>query len=281
MASDTLTPTIVTGLPAGIKARPRADFIPTEFDQAITTKGYRMFWSRAGICPCTNNDQTEQPDPTCGLCKGDAYYYFLPDEAIAAGSSIDSEGNAVLLNAAGTAVQIYVLMTSLTQDVQVFEKFGEWVFGMARATTQPANKLGYRDRLTAIDSEMTWAQIIEYDGSAIIPVTGERNKAGLRYPFVCVHQLRSLAQVFRVGSDFVVNAAGEIRWLASPPPVAAGERLSVHGVIHPTWIVMDHMHTFRDTQIEGGSTALKDQKFRKLPIQTVVKLDFLANPGDP
>lgn len=274
-----LTPTIITGLPTATKARPRADFRPSEFDQAITTKGYRMYWSRAGICPCVNNDQTEQPDPTCQLCKGDAYYYFMPDEAIAAGATKDSEGNAVVLNAAGTAVQIYVLMTSMTQDVQVFEKFGEWVFGASRATTQPQNKLGYRDRLTSVDSEMTWAQIIEYDGSEIIPITGERKKSGLRYPFLHVHQLRSLASVFRFGTDFVLTASGEIKWLITPP--ASGTRLSLHGVIHPTWIVMDHMHTFRDTQLEGGSSALADQKFRKMPVQAVVKLDFLANPGDP
>jgi len=274
-----LTPEIIVGMPAAIKARPRADFRPTEFDQAVTTKGYRMFWSRAGICPCTNNDQTEQPDPNCQLCKGDAYYYFMPDEAIAAGAAKDSAGNVVTINDAGTAVQIYVLMTSMTQDVQVFEKFGEWVFGLSRATTQPQNKLGYRDRLTAIESEMTWAQIIEYDGSAIIPVTGERKKSGLRYPFVSVHQLRSLSTTFRLGSDYVLTTAGEIQWLVTPP--ASGTRLSLHGVIHPTWIVMDHMHTFRDTQLEGTSTALADQKFRKLPVQAVVKLDFLANPGDP
>lgn len=271
-----LTPTIITGMPQGTKDRPRSDFQPTEFDQAITTKGYRMYWSRASICPCTNNDQTEQPDPTCQLCKGDAFYYFLPDEALAAGGRTDSEGNTAELNEAGDAVLIYVLMTSMTQDVQVFEKFGEWVMGMSRVTTQPQNKLGYRDRLIAVDSVMTWAQIIEYDGSSVIPVTGERKKSGLRYPFVAVNQLRSLAKVFRQGVDFQLTSDGEIEWLGSAAP-ASGTRLSLHGTIHPVWIVMDHVNAYRDTHVAGAG-GLSNQQFRRMPVHAVAKLDFLINP---
>jgi len=272
-----LTPTIITGMPQNVKPVPRADFIPNEFDQAITTKGYKMFWSRGGLCPCVANAQTEQPDPTCQLCDGDAYYYFQPDPAVIQGATVDAQGNEIITNTAGDGVQIYVLMTAMTQDVQVFEKFGEWVFGSARVTTQAANKLGYRDRLVAVESLMTWAQIIEYDGSTIIPITGERKKSGLRYPFVAVHQLRSLATVFREGQDFELTSTGTIQWLGSAAPTS-GTRLALHGTIHPVWIVMDHIHTYRDTFLEGGTTSLSTQTFNQLPVQGVAKLDFLVNP---
>lgn len=277
MAGSELVPEIITGLPEATKPSPRADFRPTEFDLAITTKGYKMYWSRAGLCPCVNNEQTEQPDPTCTLCKGDAYYYFLPDEAIAAGAAVDSQGNIVELNTAGDAVVIYALMTSMTQDVQVFEKFGEWVMGMSKVTVQPGNKLGYRDRLIAVDSQMTWAQIIEYDGSATIPVVGERSKKGLRYPFVCVNHLRSLAKTYRIGSDFTLTTAGEIQWAVGAAP-ASGTRLSLHGSIHPVWIVMDHVNAYRDTQLQAGSSGISSQEFQALPVHAVAKLDFLINP---
>jgi len=270
-----LTPRIISGLPAETKARPRADFKPTEFDKALVTKGYRMYWSRAGLCPCTNNDQTEQPDPTCRLCGGDAYYYFLPDEAVARGATKDSQGNPIELNEAGDGVLIYVLMTSLTQDVQVFEKFGEWVFGMSRATVQYQNKLGYRDRLVSVDSEMAWAQIIEYDGSAEIVVTGERSKTGLRYPFVRVHQFRSLTDIYRQGVDFQLTTDGTLKWLGTAPD--SGTRLTLHGTIHPPWIIMDHVNTYRDTWLEGSSIGIADQRHEKLPIQAVCKLEFLVN----
>lgn len=271
-----LTPKIITGLPQGTKARPRSDFKPTEFDKAVTTKGYRMYWSRAGLCPCLNNDQTEQPDPTCSLCQGDAYYYFLPDEALLAGATEDSEGNAITLNDAGDGVLIYVLMTSMTQDVQVFEKFGEWVMGMSKVSTQHQNKLGYRDRLVAVDSEMTWAQIVEYDGASTIPVVGERSKKGLRYPYRQVYQFRSLDQVYRAAVDFNLTTSGTIEWIGSAAP-ASGTRLSIHGTINPVWIVMDHVNAYRDTHLEGGG-GIAAQKFQRLPVHAVAKLDFLINP---
>lgn len=273
---DDLTPTIINGMPAGVKPRPRVDFIPTEFDQAITTKGYRMWWSRAGICPCTNNTQTEQPEIICPLCKGDNYYYFPPDAAIANGATEDSEGNAVTMSPDGSAIGIYVLMTSMTQDTQIFEKFGEWVFGMAKVTTQHPNKLGYRDRLTALDSEMTWAQVIEYDGSEIITVKGERGKSGLRYPIVCLHQLRSISTIYRLGQDFVLTTKGELQWMTGRAPTS-GTRLSLHCTVHPVWVVVEHVNSYRDTQLDTDGT-IKNQKHTKLPIHSVVKLDFLINP---
>jgi hypothetical protein len=271
-----LKPKIRTGMPAKHKPNPRGDFRPYEFEISLLTMGYRMWWSRAGICPCENNNQTEQPDPTCQLCKGSGYYYFLPDPAVAAGARVDSSGNEILVNTNGDAVQIIALMTSLTQDVQVFEKFGEWVFGTSRCTVQSQNKLGYRDRLTSVESHMTWAQIIEYKGGVTIPITGSAKKSGLRYPFVEVHQFRSVAALYREGSDFILTPQGEITWLITPPD--AGTRLTIHGVVHPSWIVMDHVNTYRDTNLTGKTVLPRDQVHVALPVQAVVKLDFLVDP---
>lgn len=274
-----LTPSIRTGMPAGSKPRPRSDFRPEDFDQSILTKGYRMFWSRGAICPCRNNDQTEQPDPTCALCGGDAYFYFLPDPALPSATE-DADGNPIVLNKAGDAVQIHVLMTQLTQDVQIFEKFGEWVFGLARASTMAQNRLGYRDRLVAVDSEMVWAQLIEADGTNAIAITGDRKggkaiSAGLRYGFLSIHLLRSKATVFREDTNFALSKTGSILWITPPP--AKGTLLTIHGTVHPQWIVMDHVHTLRDTFVEGTDGSVEAQKFRNLPVQAVVKLDFLVN----
>jgi len=273
-----LAPTITTGLPPAIKARPRSDFKPSEFDIAIQTKGYDLWWSRYAPCPCLNNDQTEQPSILCKLCKGDGFYAFLPDPAVAAGKTVDQYGNPIEVHPNGKAVKVRGIMTSLTQDVQVFEKFGEWVFGTARLTTQAGNRLGYRDRVTAVESEMVWSERIEYDGGNTIRVTGERNRKGLRYPCVRVHDLRSVETAYRQGLDFVRTPEGEIMWLdsASARP-AANTRLTIHGTVHPTWVVMDHVNTYRDTKLEGGTGSVNKQKFETLPTQAVVKLDFLVN----
>ena len=276
-----LTPKIVTGLPPDVKGRPRADFRLQEFTRLFPTKGYRMWWSRAGICPCRNNDQTEQPDPNCTLCHGRSYYYFQPDAAVyaaAEGTAKDVYGNPAETNEAGDAVMIQAIMSGFTKNVEVFEKFGEWVFGAARCTVMPENKLGYRDRLICVDSIMSWAQIIEFDGSATIPVVGGVSKRGTRYPVVDVNQFRSLAEVYRLNEDYEVNSNGEIHWLRTTLP-AEGTRLTLHYQIHPVWIVLDHLNTYRDTlvQMKAVSDDPKDQ-FRSLPIQAAVKLDFLVEP---
>lgn len=268
-----LIPEIITGITRGTKARPRSDFKPTEFDQAITTKGYRMWWSRAGMCPCRNNLETDQPDPTCSLCGGDGYFYFLPDEAVRAGARKDAEGNVIEVNDAEDAVQIYVLMTSLTQDTQIFERHGDWVFGTAKATTQPGNHLGYRDRLVAVESEMVWSQVIDFAGGTTIPVKGNRSIAGLRYPMTKINHLRSLVTEYRAGRDFALASDGSITWTTTPP--ASGTRLSVHGLFHPHWQVVEHVNAYRDTQLAGGSPSLTDQRFQKLPIHAMIKFDFL------
>lgn len=271
-----LVPEIITGLPAATKARPRADFRPSEFDQAITTKGYRMYWSRAGICPCENNPQTEQPDIICPLCHGDSFYHFLPDAALVNGGT-DAFGNEIKINDAGDGVMIYVLMTSMVQDPQIFEKFGEWVFGTAKVTTQHQNKLGYKDRLIGLDSELTYAQIVEYNGEAEIQVTGRINKEGFRYPFIGINQFRSISQVYRPGSDYLLTPQGTIEWQTGKAP-EAGTRLSVHGTVRPVWIVMDQLNAYRDTQLEGSSPDVASQQHQRLPVHAMAKLDFLVNP---
>lgn len=271
-----LQPKIVSGLPPNVKARPRADFIPSEYDILLQTKGYRLWWSRAGICPCLNNDQTEQPDPNCTLCKGASYYYFLPDQAILQGSTVDLYGNDVSVNDDNNAVMIKGIMSGVTQDLQIYERFGEWVFGTLRITVNAENKLGYHDRLTSVDSVMSWSQVIEYEGGSEIEVVGANSKAGTRYPVVSVNQFRSLTTLYREGVDFLISADNTIQWIGTPP--ASGTRLSLHYHIHPVWIVMDLLHTYRDTLVSTkvASTDEADQ-FQKMPVQAIAKLDFLIN----
>jgi hypothetical protein len=272
----TLVPRITTGLPPGVKARPRSDFIPEEFDQLIYTKGYRLWWSRAALCPCRNNEQTDQADPTCRLCYGDGVLYFLPDAAIRAGSTVDAWNNEVEVNDAGDAVLIQGYLQSLTKDPQIFERFGEWVFGTARLTVQPENRISFRDRLIMADSAMPWAQHIEYDGSAEITITGGDYKTGLRYPFISVNYFRSKETLFREGSDFELTDDGTIKWLGSSAP-SADTILTIHGDVHPRWICMDHTHVLRDTLVEKGAPGpTRADQYKRLPIQAVVKLDFLV-----
>lgn len=269
-----MKPTIITGLPAGVKeAGQRVDFKPSKFDLAITTKGYRMWWSRASVCPCRHTEDTDQPDPNCTLCKGDGRFHFLPEVGLETNAT-DIYGNPIEINETGDALLISVLATGATKDPQIFERFGDWVFGMFRVTVQPENRIGYGDRLIAADSTMVWSQTVLADGSATITLRRGRSEYGLRFRAIAVTLLRSLTTVYRVDQDYRLTPDGEIQWLITPPVLDT--RLSVHYQFAPTFEVLDHVHAFRDTLVAQKTLSeSKAAQYRRLPIQAMAKLDFL------
>ena len=105
-------------------------------------------------------------------------------------------------------------------------------------------------------------------------LTTEMTVRAVRYPFVEVNYFRSLETIFREGTDFELTDDGTIRWLGSAAP-AVDTRLTVHGAVRPVWICMDHMHTYRDTLVEKDRGPTRAEQFTRLPLQMVVKLDFL------
>ena len=267
-----LKPQIMTGLPAGTKATGggRVDFKVDRFDNFIAVKGLRYFWSRATLCPCKANDQTEQVDPSCALCGGYGWLSFLPDRSIDA--EADAHGNPVELNDAKTGVSIRAVISGITKDPQDYERFGRWIFGSAKCTVQSHNRIGHRDRLVSRDATLSFSQLVEADGGAEIGVTGIKGRHGLYTPIAHVNMMRSVSREFTEGEDFSVSDAGTIAWSGDPP--ASGVQLTIHAEFFPVWVVMDHPYAARDTYVQhkaGGDA------FRHMPLHATVKLDFLAN----
>lgn len=275
----TMRPSIITGLPSGTKeAGQRVDFRPDKFDLAIVTKGYRMWWSRAGICPCRNNVQTDQANVNCAICSGTGWFYFLPELGLDAFTE-DEHGNALEISDDGDAVGISVLCTSATLDPQIYERFGEWAFGTIKMSTQQENRLGYRDRLVMRDSEMVWGQLIEFDGAATIPITGGRSNAGLRYPAVRTILLARVEGTTRInyreGVDYTIASDGSLAWSVTPP---AATTLFISYVINPVFRILDHVFAFRDSPVALKTKALTlAEQHRKLPVHAMARLDFLVD----
>jgi hypothetical protein len=270
------TPQIMSGPPANTKPSGgrRVDFKVNQFDLQVATKGYRVWWSRAGHCPCQNNPITKQPDPNCTLCLGKGWFNFLPDPRLKDGE-LDAAGNIIELNEAGTAVATQAVIGSSTNDPQIFEKFGEWYFGTARATTFSLNALGYRDRLECRDATMRFGQLITADGGTTIQAVGEQSEAGLWSPVVDVIMLRSISAEYSEGEHFRITDDGEIEWIITPP--ASGTMLSLYGTFHPTWVVVEFTYAYRDTLVaqKKAGASLAEQHTR-MPMSAMVKLDFLA-----
>ncbi|MCU0912929.1 MAG: hypothetical protein MUC88_00025 [Planctomycetes bacterium] len=277
MSDLDLKPRILTGLPTGNKGRPRADMRPELIDAFLDSKGYLVWWSRAAVCPCRQNDQTEQPKLTCPLCKGSGWHFYLPEVGLQ-NCAEDADGNPIEINAAGDAVLISAVMTQATQDPQVYERFGGFIFGTFRATVHSRNRLGYRDRLVMSESLMMFGQLLQADGSARISVkTAAAGQKALWYPVVSVNLLRSESRVYAEGSDWQLDLAdGSIKWSITPP--AAGTILTCNYEIHPVYRVMDHVHAVRDTNV-AKKAKTKQEQHRMLPVNAMVKLDFLLGGG--
>jgi len=269
-------PQISTGPPAGTKeTSQRVDFDTDKFEQQIYQHGYRLWWSRASLCPCEGNSQTAQVDPTCQLCRGSGWLYFLPDPLLEHEGE-DASGNEVELNEAKDAVSIQAIITSTTGDPKVFEKFGEWIFGTAKITTSRDNRIGYRDRLVARDSAITYSQLFKASGNSTVIVSGLRSVNGLWSPLSKVHMLRSVDTVFREGDDFEVTSTGRLLWLGTAP--SDGTVISVCGEFIPSLIVMDHVYAIRDTMVSHKTKAKGlAAQYERLPVHAMGKLDFLAD----
>jgi hypothetical protein len=273
----TLKPEIITGLPAGVKeAGQRVDFRPTQYDLAIKTKGYRAWWSRAAPCPCANNAQTRQPDPRCTICDGYGELLFLPEVGLESYET-DAHGNPIEISDDGLSVCIDVLMSGLTKDSQIFERFGAWTFGMSKCSTQAGNELGWRDRLELRDAYMHWAQGIDADGGTVIRVG--RSLEHLRYRALSVNLLRSRTTVYRQPGDFTVNSDGQIVWASAAVAPAEGTVLAVHYKIRPVYRIIDWPHAIRDTKVAFKSAAAGTEH-RRMPTQCTAKLDFLLESDD-
>ena len=271
-----LTPKILCGLPKDTKATggQRVDFKLNPIDQFIYTKGQRFWWSRAAMCPCRANEETDSPDYNCTLCGGKGWWYFMPQIGLNE-EDTDVAGNPIEINEARDAVGVHMLITSTTQDPQIYEKFGTWYFGTARMTAQSPNRIGYRDAFIARDSEMWAGQLITADGADEILVVGEKSNAGLWSAATSVTLLRSVARVYEQGTDFELTKDGTIRWLGTPPE--SGTVLSYYGAFHPRWVVVEFPYAYRDTMIskKRETPKIADQ-FQQLPMAAMVKLDFLA-----
>jgi hypothetical protein len=268
---------LLTSLPAGTKPTGgrRADVRPDDWDYLIGTKGGRFWWRRSMMCPCQGNSQTDQADPTCTYCKGTGYIYFMPDPMAKTGD-VDKAGVAIEIDDGKIGISVQAWVSSVTYDTQIFERFGQWIYGTSLLTTSRHNRIGYRDMLEARDQTIMFSQLVVASGNSEIVVTGHRSRKGLWTKVQSVNVLRSLSKIYDREADYRVTDDGTIEWLTTPP--TSGTLIAVHAAFHPRWIVMDFPFASRDTLVQKKTTAsaVADQ-FTRLPMRAMVKLDFLAN----
>ena len=257
---------------AGQKPKPRADFDSDAFIKLLETKGYRVAWSRGALCPCAPvNEQTEQPDPNCSMCDGRGWFYFAPALATTDELLVGDLDDVQLRVVNDNAAVVRAIMTGMTSKKIPYDPIGARVEGMVNATFRGVNKVGYHDRITNLDSLIVYQEILDAKDPAETLVLAPR------YPVVRVNLLRTTSTVYTAPTDFTVNARGEIVWNSVGAAPAKDARLALHYLCHPTWLVVEHPHAVRLTQvsrkIKKPLTPAGDPI--ELPIHAVLRYEFM------
>jgi len=251
-------------------------YSPTMIDRLIDGElGFDVLWARGLKCPCRMNPQTEQPDQTCGYCEGTGFMYVHPDPDNYPEQLAFTDGR-VELYAGGLPIR--AIITNMTWDAQIFEKFGEWVAGMANVSVRGDIRLHYADRLIMRDALMSFNQVLQQSTLAATIAVGPDPTTMLRYPAVEVLEIRTHTTRWRNRQHFTVNNAGQIVWEALQGP-AADAYFSVHYLYHPRWIVVDFPNMLRGARVSPKFIEETKHTYKDFPVKATVKLDFLVGRG--
>lgn len=213
----------------------RVDHNVAAYNNIIDQDGLCFTWEKSTKCFCSRKDGTYDLDCT-GCTNG--WHYFDPRPV--------------------TLLVTSLLASKAFKDLAVH---GDWVLGKVSISSKSGNNLAFRDRITAIDSQITYSQLL---------FMGIREK--LRYPAVEIIILRSATQIFEAGTDYNL-VDGEIIWEVGQKP-ADDTTVTIRYTAHPSYIILDAMHEIRDTQVTPGN-------FIRMPRQHLAELDYLHDLEQP
>ena len=267
------------GLPPNTKIL-KADFYDSLIHGLVETKGPRLAWSRAAVCPCVSVDgQTQTNDPNCQLCKlTPGFIFFRPEGYTPA--LVHDIGNVtdvqkfLIDRPLSPSVVIRGLITSVARSEEAYDRLGDWVFGTFNITVRPQNKLGYYDRITCLDSEMVWSQIVH--------ITSKHGPVALRFPATKVSFCRTVDTLYVQGADFELDEEGRLVFTAGKRP-ALQTRVSVHYHHHPQFLIQEHVNAFRESiqrsKVAEATRQTPIGNIQHLPIRAMAKLELLLGSG--
>lgn len=245
----------------------------SDLEGVLEATGIRFAWARAAECPCTPlNEQTQQPDPNCPLCRrtpGTLYFrpanYVIPANA---GELTDLQRTII---ESANAVVIRGVVSNATQEADMYDVLGRWSWGTLKVSVSPENKVGFYDRLIALDAEIIFTE-------TVVAAAGARS-LNLRYIPTGVNLLRSLTRVYEYGNDYEL-VDGDLRWLEGTEP-EEDVRVTVHYRMCPTYRIIDHPHVLRQStyrHVGRSISPVGDPSHH--PIQAKIRLEFLPNEAN-
>ena len=147
-----------TGIPPKIeKLRPLGSFQPALFDKMIQGLATEFRWSRAMLCSCRLNTDTDQPDPTCSTCAFNGFRYVHP--RIYADSDVTTDWMAVK-----------AVFADAKLDTNLFHEQGEFLHGDGLLTVPGMIDVGYADRWIGTELEMPFSEVLERGADDVVLV---------------------------------------------------------------------------------------------------------------
>ncbi len=263
------------------KVRPRADFAMKHFRVLIESKGLRVLWEMAALCPCQQSpseligppiadlladDAPQSPESRtdCPLCRGTGTFYHSPQ-----------------------SIKAIVTGAAREQDAQHFS--GELARGQVFFSLQPEHLPSWRDRYTLQDSVMIHREIVARGAGALdearypvalraLELASGPASVGVLY----CHKAAPDGQIvvegeMTAGVDFEITEEGRIDWTigqgqGSAP--AEGDRYTISYYAHPRYVVMDDPHAVRDT-FDGAKRP--EPAATPMLVQVRARLEHLAS----
>lgn len=213
----------------------RADIRPENVARLIDQKGYKLTHQSAIPCPCLDV-ATGQPDPTCARCEGKGWQYY---------------GEKT----------IRAICVGLGMEKQYVDP-GGFFLGTMTLTTHAANDLGYHDRIINQESVIRFSEVMDR-------AVGNVDKT--RFEIQSVSRVIDPAgNLYQPTTHFTVSGR-QITWLGATRPAG---RYSIAYMVHPCWLVLNHLHVIRDTWVKFQRPA---DTHTRLPIQVLAKLEWLVD----
>lgn len=260
-----------------VKLIPRPDFRPEEFRKRIFSHGLPVTWEQSAECPCSQvagdygfqlsagystAEKLTQNRPDCPACFGRGYIYH-------------------------SAQEIRAIVTHAKVDDERFGPLGasEYGRGIVGLTLLPEHLPAMGDRFTLKASSIVFREVITRGAGAVDKLrysitlrqhdlAGGVTSFGVRYLIVAgVDGVVDPTATLDEGSAFQIDAQGRIEWIDPAQTPAQGVRYSVEYYAHPSYVVLDHPHSTRDTRVLFKSPT---EYHQELPVYCEAGLEFLG-----
>lgn len=132
---------VISKTPADI-GNPQVNWDRKKFDDAIFDKGYKCYIERSMRCPCSN-EANGQADSDCKNCIGTGWFFVEKTES-------------------------HILCTSISNRSK-YEQWSESNSGIVNISCRAQDKLGFMDKVTLIELESWFSQVIQLRNSISEP----------------------------------------------------------------------------------------------------------------